>query len=653
MTIPLCQIHEDLPQPLIIKPRIKQLKTIYGRQIEKIPEVKDLFSIYYTLCSNDEEQKEFFKSNIIKSSLNPSWNPLDRLMFPSWMNIQSSDFIIKVWIISGKDNENPILLFSNIIEGELLVYIGTEITELKTEFSKNSLIFEYTNGFYIQCPECSELRKESGNIINVYKVDQNLVKKSYSANMLINLNKVQEELKKKKEELENKKKALRKKLKLYKEKHKLDFIRTEYNEESKVMENQLIISMLNIEENTRRLEEYRISNDTRSTKLDKKNMELDQKMVNLEQIKKEFENEMTQKRNQFRAMSNQRLAELLIDLLNIYPIEPSVSDPLIYTICGIPLPNSIYDGYNLDDISTALGYTCHLIIIIADYINVVLRYPIKHMSSRSTIIDPLNIECQPMNEFPLFTKKLNNNRFIYGVFLLNKNIEQLLNHIKQNVSNLKNTLPNLRKLIYKLIQLGATDSNLANEFAESASLNNKCFQQVLQSMDNDRQYFYAASSVGSSSNYFGTSNFYQYINNNNNSYYNNSNNSNTNSNSNTNNTPINKNYLSVISSINENSFSYNNSSNNSNSNINYSNYIKSNNNSSSTISPILSYSNASSNYTGVNILSSSLYSQPTNSIYSNSLHSQNTLSEINVSSTILSRSYINNKKKDTLTNKDN
>jgi len=44
---------------------------------------------------------------------------------------------------------------------------------------------------------------------------------------------------------------------------------------------------------TRRLEEYRISNDTRSTKLDKKNMELDQKMVNLEQIKKEFENEMT------------------------------------------------------------------------------------------------------------------------------------------------------------------------------------------------------------------------------------------------------------------------------------------------------------------------------------------------------------------------
>jgi len=29
-----------------------------------------------------------------------------------------------------------------------------------------------------------------------------------------------------------------------------------------------------------------------------------------------------------------------------------------------------------------------------------------------------------------------------------------MNHIKQNVSNLRNTLPNLRKLLYKLIQLG-------------------------------------------------------------------------------------------------------------------------------------------------------------------------------------------------------
>jgi hypothetical protein len=75
-----------------------------------------------------------------------------------------------------------------------------------------------------------------------------IIAKIFSWNSTESLFPKKKELKKKKEELENKKKALRKKLKLYKEKHKLDFIRTEYNEESKVMENQLIISMLNIEE---------------------------------------------------------------------------------------------------------------------------------------------------------------------------------------------------------------------------------------------------------------------------------------------------------------------------------------------------------------------------------------------------------------------
>jgi len=30
-----------------------------------------------------------------------------------------------------------------------------------------------------------------------------------------------------------------------------------------------------------------------------------------------------------------------------------------------------------------------------------------------------------LHRFPLYTKNLNNNRFVYGVFLLNKNIEQV------------------------------------------------------------------------------------------------------------------------------------------------------------------------------------------------------------------------------------
>jgi len=466
------------------------------------------------------------------------------------------------------------------------------------------------------------MRKESNNIVNVFKVDQTQVKKSYSADILIKLNNTQEELKKEQEELEKKKKLLRERLKKYKERHDFDLKSTEYKSESALLESQLVISMLNIEENTQRIEEFRNSNSTKRELLEKKLEEYNQKMLELEQSKKEFEHEMIQKENQIRIMSNQRLAELLCDLLTIYPIEPSVSDPLIYTICGIPLPNSRYEGYNLENISTALGYTCHLITVIADYIDVVLRYPIKPMSSRSSIIDPLSKECQPMNEFPLFTKSINNNRFIYGVFLLNKDIEQLMNHVKQNVSNLRNTLPNLRKLIYRLIQLGNTESLTSESYSENATINNNCFQQVIQSMDGDHQYNYA-SSVGSSTNYLGTSNYYNYFGG----------------------TPILGN--ATPTGNNDDSSSNNpiisiTSVGGSFSNHNY-------NNNTTTLSPILSYSNTSSNYTGITLNGATLYSQPSvpsNSVYSTSLQSQNTISEINAPSTIISRSSFSYKKTD-------
>jgi hypothetical protein len=51
-------------------------------------------------------------------------------------------------------------------------------------------------------------------------------------------------------------------------------------------------------------------------------------------------------------------------------------------------------------------------------------------------------------KFPLYARGVDRTRFEYGVFLLNKNIEQLLQ--SQGVADiepLKHTLPNLHKLL--------------------------------------------------------------------------------------------------------------------------------------------------------------------------------------------------------------
>lgn len=173
------------------------------------------------------------------------------------------------------------------------------------------------------------------------------------------------------------------------------------------------------------------------------------------------------------------------ELMTIWPIRPveNSRNVLLYEIRGVVLPNSEYAGYDTDLIATALGYTSHFLVMIASYLEMPLRYPIKPMSSKSCIMDrcdsrwnhddvghlpsipathPLsaltsfmhpNTELPPQhykssllapNEFPLYSRHVDRFRFDYAVFLLNKNVEQLCHYLGVTVVNLKNTLPNLK-----------------------------------------------------------------------------------------------------------------------------------------------------------------------------------------------------------------
>uniref|UniRef100_A0A6B2L988 Uncharacterized protein n=1 Tax=Arcella intermedia TaxID=1963864 RepID=A0A6B2L988_9EUKA len=106
-----------------------------------------------------------------------------------------------------------------------------------------------------------------------------------------------------------------------------------------------------------------------------------------------------------------------------------------WTICGIPFPNQ-------DDelMAVALGHICSLVGLIARYLDVPLRYKMVPRCSRSFIHDTNQIQ------FPLFTKKGDRKQLERGLFLLNKNIEQLLHSQKVDV-NFFHTLPNLNALL--------------------------------------------------------------------------------------------------------------------------------------------------------------------------------------------------------------
>lgn len=135
------------------------------------------------------------------------------------------------------------------------------------------------------------------------------------------------------------------------------------------------------------------------------------------------------------------------ELSAIYPIEPT-SHTLAFTICGLPLPNSTFEDADEDIVSAALGYVARLVDMLQYYLSVPIPYPISPYGSRSLIQDFISVLQDNQRTFPLYMKGVVRFRFDYGVFLLNKNIERLAESQGLKVMDIRQTLPNLKYVLY-------------------------------------------------------------------------------------------------------------------------------------------------------------------------------------------------------------
>jgi hypothetical protein len=136
------------------------------------------------------------------------------------------------------------------------------------------------------------------------------------------------------------------------------------------------------------------------------------------------------------------------DLLAIYPIEPIPDKPLAFTIAGLALPNSNFGDIDRDTVAAALGYTAHLVHLLSFYLSVPMPYPVNPYLSSSLIQDPVSASLA-QRTYPLYPVNVQY-RFEYGVFLLNKDIEFLLNKLSLRALDIRHTLPNLKYLLYIL-----------------------------------------------------------------------------------------------------------------------------------------------------------------------------------------------------------
>lgn len=133
-------------------------------------------------------------------------------------------------------------------------------------------------------------------------------------------------------------------------------------------------------------------------------------------------------------------------------------------------PGLFDEKYDYEVSATALGYVAHVVSLVAAYLDVPLRYPLRLRASRSYIQDPappfdftaadLGPVVSPSApqsgqkspvEFPLFSEGQELTRSAYAVFLLNKDLEQLLNGLGVEAVGPRHTLPNLSRLLTTLL----------------------------------------------------------------------------------------------------------------------------------------------------------------------------------------------------------
>ncbi|WVQ89204.1 hypothetical protein IAS59_002951 [Cryptococcus gattii] len=148
---------------------------------------------------------------------------------------------------------------------------------------------------------------------------------------------------------------------------------------------------------------------------------------------------------------------------NLFPIQPSDPSILLYTILGVPLPipSSAKDpappislpDHKVDERTTAaaLGYAAMVVQILGSLRGQAgtLPYPITCAGSKSAVKDVVSVMQGPRS-FPLYAKGVERYRYEYGVFLLNKDIEVLMQDANIRLLDMRQTLPNLKNLLLML-----------------------------------------------------------------------------------------------------------------------------------------------------------------------------------------------------------
>jgi hypothetical protein len=416
----------------------------------------------------------------VENSTNPTWQHLDPSKHTSDADLASSQLVVRVWgaIVesSAVSAAVPVDLttgetFDLLVEWNVdlygLQFLSVKMEDASVAHAKDSLVFGISGAFYwggmqgLDSGSDAVAAVPAGNF-SFLKTARNRVKRAYTRSAFQRISTLQRAIQKKQSAVAEIKAETARVLEARKQKQtvarEIEQIRTRV----RLLRGEEQDQGAALKKEHAELRTLKLSTDKRAANLQSARRSSEHNIAHLVAMRTKFK-ESADLLLQASTMVTIRQTRIILQLHTIYPVEQL--SPSQFSICSMELPSAdrpATTSIDEESIATALGYVSHFVVMIAKYLNVPFRYPIRPLCSRSTIRDDIDPNlAEKDREYPLFAKGKEKVAFEQGVTLLNKNIQQLVDACVASGTTYdpNSTLPNLR-----LLMSHCTSSSLSSPF---------------------------------------------------------------------------------------------------------------------------------------------------------------------------------------------